>query len=624
MSARTTAGRRWLRPAAIGAVILVPLAFAGLFVGAIANSDDTAGNIPAALVNQDELIYQTAADGSEIPIFAGRQLVTELIADDSFDWTISNSDDAEQALIDGKVHAILTIPSDFSASILSLSGDSPKKAVLGIRTDDAHSYLTGVLSESVGTGMADAFGTEITAQYIGGITSGMGELGFALGEAADGAGQLSEGAAGLSGGLSELANGAASAGAGATDFAAGVSKYTGGVDQLAGGLGTLRDGTSGLDQLSAGVRSYTSGVKQLSDGIAGQVVAATASIDAILSADPTNQEALDARAALGTLGFLSGELSTTAASGPPLAQQVSGGIDGVQSGISQSASAAAQLAGGSAGLRSGAASIASGVGGLAIGADSAAAGADQLATGAGELATGLESGAAQVPAMDDGQREASAKLAADPVGVDVTRDNEVAETTQALAAFLVPLGLWIGALAIFLIERRLSARVLASTARSGRLLLDTLRRTSLIALAQAAVLVALLHFGLGVAWSLLPATLAFAAITAVAFTAFHHLLVSVLGRAGLVISLFAIAVQVTATGGLYPIELLSAPFQWVSPLLPLTYAVDGMQAIIAAGGVAPVLGAGLALAAFGTISALLALVAIRRGRRTTAMQLATA
>ena len=143
--------------------------------------------------------------------------------------------------------------------------------------------------------------------------------------------------------------------------------------------------------------------------------------------------------------------------------------------------------------------------------------------------------------MDDDQREASAALAADPVGVDITRDNEVAETTQALAAFLVPLGLWIGALAIFLIERRLSTRVLASTARSGRLLWVTLRRTSLIALAQAAVLVGLLHFGLDVAWALLPATLAFAAITAVAFTAFHHLLVSVFGRAGLVVSLFAVA-----------------------------------------------------------------------------------
>jgi putative membrane protein len=418
----------------------------------------------------------------------------------------------------------------------------------------------------------------------------------------------------LSGGLTQLASGAASAGAGATEFASGVSKYTGGVDQLASGLGALSQGASGLSQLSAGVGSYTGGIDQLTAALSAELD----SINAQLAVDPTTPPDLP------TLNHITGQLTAAAANGSTIAGQVSGAISEVQSGIGQSASAAAQIAGGSAGLRSGASSLASGVSGIASGAGDAASGAEALAGGAGELADGLSAGADQVPVMGDDQREASAALAADPVGVDITRDNEVAESTQALAAFLVPLGLWIGALAIFLIERRLPTRVLASTARSGRLLWVTLRRASLIALAQAAVLVGLLHLGLDVAWSLLPATLALAAITAMAFTAFHHLLVSVFGRAGLVVSLFAIALQVTATGGLYPIELLSAPFQWVSPLLPLTYAVDGMQAIIAGGNPAAALVAGVALLAFGAVSTLLALVAIRRGRRNQALQLATA
>lgn len=565
-TARWASRPRWQRLVALGAVILVPLAFAGLIVGAVTDSDTAGGRIPAALVNEDELIYLTAADGTETPVFAGRQLVTELVADDSFDWTISNAEDAEQALVDGDVHAILTIPKGFSESILSLSGDEPERAMLGIHTDDAHSYLTGALSESVGAGMADAFGTQVTAQYISGITSGLGELGTALSEAADGADELSTGA---------------------TDLSSGITEYTGGVDALSSGLDTVSQGAAGLTALAQSVGGYTGQISQLASALAG--------VNAQLAANPNNS---GARAALADL---TGKLTSAAAGGSVLAQQTGTGIAGVQGGISESATGAAELAAGSADLRSG---------------------AESLATGVSELATGLEGGAELVPPTD--QREVSAQLAADPVGVDITRDNEVLETTQALAAFLVPLGLWVGALATFLIERRLSTRVLASTARSGRLVWETLRRTSLIALAQAVVLVALLHFGLGVAWSLLPATLAFAALTAVAFTAFHHLLVSVFGRAGLVISLFAIAVQVTATGGLYPIELLSAPFQLVSPLLPLTYAVDGMQAIIAGGGVAPVLAAGFALFAFGAVSALLSLVAISQGRRATALRLATA
>lgn len=565
-TARWISRPRWQRVVALGAVILVPLAFAGLFVAAIADADTASDRIPAAVVNEDKLIYQTAADGTETPVFAGRQLVTELIADDSFDWTISNAEDAEQALADGEVHAILTIPRDFSASILSLSTDEPERAMLGIQTDDAHSYLTGALSESVGTGMADAFGTEITAQYIGGITSGLGELGAALSEAADGAGELSIGATGLS---------------------SGIADYTGGVDSLSSGLGTVSQAASGLTTLARGVGDYTGQVSQLA--------VALATVNAQLAANPNDT---GARAALAEL---TRNLTTAAAGGSVLAQQAGTGIAGVQGGISQSASAAAQLAAGSAELRSGAAS---------------------LTTGVSELATGLESGAELVPATS--QREASAQLAADPVGVDVTRDHEVIEPTQALAAFLVPLGLWVGALATFLVERRLSTRLLASTAQSGRLLWSTLGRVSLIALGQAVVLVALLHFGLGVAWSLLPATLAFAGLMAVAFTAFHQLLMTVFGRAGLVISLFAIAIQITATGGLYPIELLSAPFQLVSPFLPLTYAVDGMQAIIAGGDAGTVLAAVAALLAFGAVSVLLSLLAIRQRRQLSPLRLAAA
>jgi len=95
----------------------------------------------------------------------------------------------------------------------------------------------------------------------------------------------------------------------------------------------------------------------------------------------------------------------------------------------------------------------------------------------------------------------------------------------------------------------------------------------------------------------------------------------VLGRAGLVVSLFVLAVQVTSTGGIYPVEVLSTPFQAISPLLPLTWAVEGMQGIIAGGSVGGVVAAALVLAAFGAASALLALLAIRRTRRAEALGL---
>ncbi|OUD81233.1 hypothetical protein BC477_19500 [Clavibacter michiganensis subsp. michiganensis] len=72
-------------------------------------------------------------------------------------------------------------------------------------------------------------------------------------------------------------------------------------------------------------------------------------------------------------------------------------------------------------------------------------------------------------------------------------------------------------------------------------------------------------------------------MTAAAFTAIHYLLRQAFGRAGLVASLILLAIQAAAMGGVIPLQLVAAPFQAISPFLPLTYAASGMQAIIAGG-----------------------------------------
>jgi putative membrane protein len=606
----TSAPRRWFQRGAIIAAALVPLVFVGLFIGAVSDSSEATDRIPAALVNQDTIVYQSEDDGTETPVFAGRQLVTELVADGGFAWTITNADEADAALARGEVYAVLTIPHGFSESILSISGERPRQAVLDIRTDDAHSYLTGALSEAVGDSMANAFGTAITEQFISGIYSGLGELGSSLGEAADGAGQLSDGASGLSSGLSDLSSGVAAAQSGAGSYAAGIGRYTAGVDSLSDGLAQFNREAKGLSALSSGVSRYAGGISQLA--------AALAEANAALAVDPTDP------VALGTVNALSIQLTAAASDGGLLASQVSSGIAKVQGGISRTASGAAQLADGSASLRSGAHAIAGGLGELSAGATQSASGAGELAQGAGELASGLQEGAAQVPVGDPASQSATAQVAANPVGITVTRDNEIADAAQGVTAFIVPLGLWLGALAVFLVMRPLPRRMLDSSARTARILRSELGRASLVTVAQAVLLVALLYSVAGISWSLLPATLGFTVLMALVFTALHQLLLSALGRAGLVVSLLAVAVQVTSSGGLYPIQLLAEPYQAISPLLPLTHAVAGMQAMLAGGSSATVVGSVVVLLAFGVASVVLSLAAITRLRRAASLRVAPA
>ena len=561
----TSPRNKWIRWGSFAAVVLLPLAFAGLFVASLGQGNKALDNIPVAIVNQDTLQQIPKPDGTVQTVFAGRQLVTELTGSKGFNWTITNESQAAADLKDGKVYAILTVPSDFSTSILSLTGSNPVKANISIKTDDSHSYLTGSVAQVVGQTMTDTFGKAITAQYIGGIYASIGSLGSALSTAADGATQLSGGAASLSSGLSQ---------------------YTGGVDSLSYGLSQLNDGAAGLSGLNSGISGYTAGVSQLSGTLA--------SINGALQATTTDP------VVAGTLQAVVDGLAKASAGGQTLSSQAASGIAGVQSGISQSADGAAQLSYGSSSLVSG---------------------ANSLASGAGSLASGLQTGAAKIPAVDAATATKTAEIAADPVTLTVSTANPVTQVGQVVATFFVPLGLWIGALAVFLVLRPVTRRALTSTARSGRLVASAIFRASLVTASQAVLLVALLHLVVGVSWALLPATLLFSLITALAFTAFHYLLTIWLGRAGLVVSLFVLAVQMTSTGGIYPIELLSKPFQLVSPFLPLTYAVDGMQGIIAGGNPAGVVGSALTLLAFGVGSTVLALFAIRRTRRASALGL---
>ncbi|MBC7725523.1 MAG: ABC transporter permease [Burkholderiaceae bacterium] len=594
---------------AIVAVILVPLAFAGLFVASLGDAATSTSRIPAAIVNSDTLVNQTAADGTTTPVFAGRQLVTELTGDDNFAWTITNAADAKAALAAGDVYAVLTVPKNFSASILSLQSASPLHADLSIRTDDAHSYLAGTVAQSVGGGLAAAFGTEITAQYLSGVYSSIGELGTALGTAATGATDIATGASDLGTGLGTLAQGATSAQSGAPSLADGITTYTGGVASLSSGLANLDAGAGALSTLSDGIGSYTSGVSQLSAGIA----AASAKLG---DSDP-----VVAGTARATVAALSARLAAASAQGQMLAAQGAGGISAVQSGIAQSAQGAARLAAGSAPLTSGANDLASGLGPLAAGATIAGQGATSLASGATTLAEGLQAGADKVPDMTAEQISSSADVASAPVSLTVDRDNEVSNIGQIVATFLIPFGLWVGALAIFLVQRPVSGPALASTAGNTRVVLSNLGRAATIALAQAVLLTALLHSTVGVDWVRLPATFGFALLMAVAFTAFHYLLTIAFGRRGLVISLFLFALQVTATGGLYPVELLAAPFRVLSPILPLTYGVSGMQAIVAGGSVGTVLVAAVALLLFALVSVLVSLPVVRRVRRASTLRL---
>ncbi|MBU3158319.1 YhgE/Pip domain-containing protein [Clostridium frigoris] len=69
----------------------------------------------------------------------------------------------------------------------------------------------------------------------------------------------------------------------------------------------------------------------------------------------------------------------------------------------------------------------------------------------------------------------------------------------------------------------------------------------------------------------------FGVYVSIVFTTIIYTLVSVLGNGGIALTMIALVLQVSGSGGTFPIELLGDFFQYINPTMPFTYAIGGMR-----------------------------------------------
>ncbi|GCD09699.1 YhgE/Pip domain-containing protein [Clostridium tagluense] len=63
----------------------------------------------------------------------------------------------------------------------------------------------------------------------------------------------------------------------------------------------------------------------------------------------------------------------------------------------------------------------------------------------------------------------------------------------------------------------------------------------------------------------------------VVFITIIYTLVSVFGNGGKALTMVAMVLQVSGSGGTFPVELLGSFFQYINPMMPFTYAIGGMR-----------------------------------------------
>jgi len=385
--------------------------------------------------------------------------------------------------------------------------------------------------------------------------------------------------------------------------------------QLAGGTSTIADSLRQITQdptLSAQSRgALTQIATQLDTISSGQTKLAAGSSQIASNPGIAQLRGAGTKLAGGGVSLDSGTKSLAA------------GLAKLPAGIRSAASGADQLASGTSQLGTGADKLSTGASQLTDGVRKSADGADQLASGADKIGSGLKDGAKQVPNLTKAQQTKAGKVIASPVNASATRQNPLSGPGQIVSTLIVPVGLWIGAAALVLLFGAVSRRLLATGVGTGRLVGGALLRGVVVAVAQAVLIVVLLASTLGVSWSALPLLFLVAVIGGIAFLAIHQLLQALFDRAGTVLSIVLLGVQLVAVGGIYPIELVSKPFQVLSPFLPLTAAVNATTAVLTGAPGGTIATGVLSLVLWAVLAFVLTVAVIARRRSSTELFSAT-
>ncbi|MDM7885701.1 YhgE/Pip domain-containing protein [Curtobacterium sp. RHCKG23] len=624
------------------ALMIVPLLYGGAYLWANRDPYAKLDQVPAAIVDQDA---GATLDGDRVDY--GKDVAKEAIDGGDFAWKETTAADARSGVRNGTYDFVVTIPHDFSESLVSAQSDDPKRAELVMTTADTNSYLASTIAEQAGKTMRTAVAERVGKQAASTLLLGLADVRDSLGDAVDGAGQLASGATSAADGAASLADGTAKLSAGASELASGTAslpsqtaQLDSGAQQVASGASTLASGLQTAQQQTAALPEQTA---QLADG-ASRVAAGNATIAGIV--DSANQQAsavqpIDAAAllaqikanlpegvtltqeqqdaitaevgkanALGaqtkaTLGDAqtkvdelatgSKQVSDGAAQLAAAAPTLSNGIASASTGASKLASGSSQVAAGTSKLAAAAPTLSSGAASLADGSASAASGAARLSTGLDEvedgskqLATKLDQGRTKIPASTASQRNDQASVISDPVKVG---DDNIAAASNygaGLAPFFISLAAWIGMYALFLILKPISKRAITAVRKPLRVVLGGWLTPALLGVVQMAALFLIVRFALDLDVVHAGSTVAVMVLASATFAAIIMALNVLLGSVGQFLGLVLMLVQLVTAGGTFPWQTLPGPLAALHFALPMTYSVDALRQTMYGGSFAAV------------------------------------
>jgi putative membrane protein len=601
------------------AVLMVPVLYSWMFLGAFWDPYDKLEDLPVAVVNSDT---GTVYDGKSMHI--GQDFIDKLKTSNDFSYSFVSKEEAEAGLVDNTYYMAIEIPEDFSEKTTTLTSDHPTQAEIVFLPNESYNFLAAQIGNTAMEKMQTELNNEVTKAYTRTVFDQFETLADGLTQASEGATEIAEGTDSAKNGATLIQENLNKLATGSVTIKSGIVKLTNGSSELENGLSELENGstalTSGLSQLAGandqlgqgatraqqGAAQLAAGLKQSAEGAIALEKGASglaAGLEQYVQAHPELAEddqfkqliAVSDQISGGATAAVQGQERLTAGAAELSAgtSQLAGGLEQFGEKLAAASSGGSTLVSGVQQLHSGATQLNTGLVSLSEGFDVFVTGSSQLDQGAQEMTAGLIK-------LTDGTGELSSKLSdaaqktagisgsetvvdmfANPVNLDVVKKTEVPNYGTGFAPYFISLGLFVGALLLTIVYSVKEPAVKPTSGWSwfvGKLL-----TLVFIGTLQALIVDIVLLYGLGLEVHSLPLFFLFSILTSITFMTLIQFLVTALQHPGRFIAIVILIFQLTSSAGTFPMELIPGWLQNASTWLPMTYSVAGFKAVVSSG-----------------------------------------
>lgn len=360
--------------------------------------------------------------------------------------------------------------------------------------------------------------------------------------------------------VSNLATGYANLYTGATALVSGYGQIGRSSQTLLVGAQSLQTAIgaaqTGSKMLADGMSQLTTGSEQLAEG--GQILA-----------DGNKQVS----AGLQTLNAQTGTLAAGAT-------ELQNGTQALVDGSFQLVENGSLLTEGTDQLADGAAQISDGSGQLADGSAQLNAGFVTLNSGTNELAAKLLDGSNELNAVN--ANENTYAMMAEPVSAKQIETAPVANNGTGMAPYMMSVALFVGAISLNLMYDSFTPRKYPKNGFSWWA--SKISVLAAVGVGQALIMVALLVNVNGLAPSSINKMLLVSIMTALVSVSIVMLFNLLFDKVGSFLMLIFLILQLSGSGGTYPIQLSNSFFEAIHPYLPMTYAIDAYRQLFGIGG----------------------------------------